>query len=840
MQLNKLFARANSLFIASLLMTGTFVLVAVPASAAGTISQGAPTGGATTVDGSSTFSGLLNVSGDTGPVTFVTTSSAEGLVVDANTGAISTTGLLPVGTYVVSGTDSDTSSDDGVWSYSLAVSASTISQVAPTSGTTTVGASSTFADALNVNGNNGAVTYTTTSSASGLTVNSTTGAIATTGLLSAGTHTVSGTDVDVNGDTGSWSYRLSVTGGTLTQSSPTSGTTTIGSSSAFTGQLAVSGNNGAVTYTTTSSASGLTVNSTTGAIASTGLLAVGTHTVSGTDIDVDGDSGTWSYGLSVTGDTLTQSSPTSGTTTVALSSTFTSQLAVSGNNGAVTYTTTSSASGLTVNSTTGAVTTTGPLNAGNDTVSGTDADADGDTGVWAFTLTVTPPGVRDIVQTSPTTGSTTTPDSATFVPPAIAVTDSTGAVTFVTTTASTGLKVTSAGIISVTASLPAGSYTVSGTDKDSNGDVGTWTYSLTVADTFETVTFEANGGTGSMAAETQDQSTSLTINKFKRSSYTFVDWNTSASGADTAYANGATYPFSASLTLYAQWKKGKVAYHEVTFFANGGNGSMAIERENTPTGLTKVNFTRAGYTFLSWNTKAKGTGSALANGVTYSFRSSLSLYAQWKKKPRTPAKPEFTVVFGANGGKGVMQSEKGRTPAALSKVTFTRAGYTFLYWNTKPGGSGAKYANGATFPFAANITLYAQWHHNKVAVPPAVPGSASIDPFARKSSSLTSSLKSQINALAVTVKANHDTKIALIGYGDELSKADQLNESIWAANFLLSRARARAVETYLRTQLAALGVLAVTISAEGNGSSISGTTSSTEPARYAVVTATLT
>jgi uncharacterized repeat protein (TIGR02543 family) len=513
---------------------------------------------------------------------------------------------------------------------------------------------------------------------------------------------------------------------------------------------------------------------------------------------------------------------------------------VTGNNGAVTYTTTSAPAGVTVNPTTGAVTTTGQLTAGSYPVSGTDADVDGDTGVWTFALTVTPPGVRAIVQTSATTGSTTTPDSATFVPPAITVSGNTGAVTFATTTSSTGLKVTSGGIISVTASLPAGSYTVSGTDKDSNGDFGTWTYSLTVTDTFETVTFEANVGTGSMAPEKQDQPTSLTINKFTRTGYTFVDWNTSASGAGTAYANGATYPFTASLTLYAQWKKGKVAFHEVRFFANGGKGSMATERENTPTGLSAAKFTRTGYTFSKWNTKAGGTGSAFANHVTYSFRSSLSLYAQWKKIPRVPAKPEFTVAFAANGGKGVMASEKGRTPAALSKVTFTRAGYTFRYWNTKPGGSGANYANGAQFPFAANVTLYAQWHRKKVVVPPAVSASASIDPFAPKSSSLTSSLESQINAVAATVKANHDTKIALVGYGDELSKADQLNESIWAANFVLSRDRARAVETYLRTQLAALGVHSFTISAEGYGSSISGTTSSTAPALYAVVTATLT
>jgi len=749
MQLAKLFARANVLLIASLLTTGTFVLVAAPASAQGTISQSNPTSDTTTVANSAGYNNQLVVTGASGAVIYTTGSGS-----------------------------------------SVAVSAS--------------------------------------------------GAVSTSSALSVGSYTTSGTDADGSGDSGSWTFTLTVTGSTITQSNPKTGTATVANSAGFTSQLVVTGNSGAVTYTTVGSNNGVVVNPTTGAVTTTGLLAVGTHTASGTDADGSGDSGSWTFTLTVTGSTITQSTPTSGTSTVAGSSGFTSQLVVTGNSGAVTYTTVGSNNGVVVSPTTGAVKTTGQLTAGSYAVSGTDADVDGDTGVWTYALTVTAPGVRALVQTSPTTGSTTTPESATFVPPALTVADSTGGVTFTTTTPSTGLKVTSGGIISVTASLPAGSYIVTGTDQDSSGDVGTWTYSLTVTDTFETVNFEANGGTGSMAPEKQDQSTALTMNRFTRSGYTFVDWSTSASGTGTGYANGATYPFATSLTLYAHWKKGKVAFHEVTFFANGGKGSMATERENTATGLLSAKFTRSGYTFSNWNTKATGTGSAFANHVTYSFRSSLSLYAQWKKIPRVPAKPEFTVAFAANGGKGVMASEKGRAPAALSKVTFTRAGYTFQRWNTKPAGSGASYANGAHFPFTASITLYAQWHRNRIVLPPAIPASASIDTFAHKSSTLTSTLESQISALAATVKANHDTKIALVGYGDQLTKADQLNESIWAANFVLSRDRARAVETYLRTQLAALGVHSFTIKAEGNGSSISGTTSSTAPARYAVVTATLT
>jgi hypothetical protein len=94
MQLNKLLARANTLLIASFLTTGTFLLASTPSSAAGLINQVAPTVGTTTVDSSSVFSDLLNVSGNTGAVTYTTTSSADGLLVNATTGAVTTTGLL--------------------------------------------------------------------------------------------------------------------------------------------------------------------------------------------------------------------------------------------------------------------------------------------------------------------------------------------------------------------------------------------------------------------------------------------------------------------------------------------------------------------------------------------------------------------------------------------------------------------------------------------------------------------------------------------------------------------------------------------------------------------------
>lgn len=68
-----------------------------------------------------------------------------------------------------------------------------------------------------------------------------------------------------------------------------------------------------------------------------------------------------------------------------------------------------------------------------------------------------------------------------------------------------------------------------------------------------TVTFNANGGAGSMSAQSASSATNLTANSLTRSGYTFSGWNTAADGSGTAYADAASYAFSASITLYAQW-----------------------------------------------------------------------------------------------------------------------------------------------------------------------------------------------------------------------------------------------------------------------------------------------
>ena len=241
------------------------------------------------------------------------------------------------------------------------------------------------------------------------------------------------------------------------------------------------------------------------------------------------------------------------------------------------------------------------------------------------------------------------------------------------------------------------------TNNGSTTNVTAFTYNASQ----HTVFFNANGGTGSMANQTASVPTALTLNAFTRTGYSFSGWNTAANGSGTSYGNGATYSFTAGVTLYAQWTP---IPHTVTFNANGGTGSMSPQTASAPTALTLNAFTQSGYTFSGWNTLANGTGTAYTDGATYSFAADITLYAQWT------VIPSHTVTFDANGGTGSMSAQTASTPTVLTLNTFTQAGYTFSGWNTLANGTGTSYADGATYSFAADVTLYAQWTLNTASV----------------------------------------------------------------------------------------------------------------------------
>ncbi|MDE6351442.1 MAG: InlB B-repeat-containing protein [Treponemataceae bacterium] len=143
-----------------------------------------------------------------------------------------------------------------------------------------------------------------------------------------------------------------------------------------------------------------------------------------------------------------------------------------------------------------------------------------------------------------------------------------------------------------------------------------------------TITFDANGGSGTMDSATRKVGDSLPACGFAapEEGKIFAGWQwTGHSFADNATLTESNYP-NEDATFVAQWDWKTVA---VTFDPNGGDGGSFTQecKWGQPQPLPKSN--RHGYDFAGWNTKQDGTGTAYADSGSFT-QDNTTLYAQWK------------------------------------------------------------------------------------------------------------------------------------------------------------------------------------------------------------------
>jgi len=210
------------------------------------------------------------------------------------------------------------------------------------------------------------------------------------------------------------------------------------------------------------------------------------------------------------------------------------------------------------------------------------------------------------------------------------------------------------------------------------------------------IQFHANGATGDMGTQTfiYDIAQKLNANTLTKEGYGFAGWNTKADGSGTAYADEAEIRNLAeggSVTLYAQWI---MQNYTIRFEANGGEGAMADVKAmfDEPVTLTTNLFTRTGYKFTGWNTKADGNGVAYTDGASVMNVPSSDgvvsvLYAQWEKLPA------YTLIYDANGGTGGPKAQTVYADAENQAVSFdisaeiptyvsaSGVSYVFLGWS---------------------------------------------------------------------------------------------------------------------------------------------------------------
>ena len=219
-----------------------------------------------------------------------------------------------------------------------------------------------------------------------------------------------------------------------------------------------------------------------------------------------------------------------------------------------------------------------------------------------------------------------------------------------------------------------------------------------------TVTFNSNGGTGTMNDQTFTEGTTqqLNANQFVRPNYTFIGWSTSPTATTAEYTDEEAISIVGNKVLYAIWQPD--ASYTVTFNNNGGSGTMTDQTFiGGESQQIKANtFTRTGYVFRGWATSANATTAVYTDEESIVATENMELYAVWKR--------QYTITFNRNRGTGTMQNQifVEDEPQALTTNTFTRRRYTFSGWATSANGS-VVYTDGQTITVTENMTLYAVW-----------------------------------------------------------------------------------------------------------------------------------
>ena len=270
-------------------------------------------------------------------------------------------------------------------------------------------------------------------------------------------------------------------------------------------------------------------------------------------------------------------------------------------------------------------------------------------------------------------------------------------------------------------------------------------YAHWTANTYtNTLSYNANGGSGAPANQTATVTYPNTQSKFtvsttkpSRTGYTFAGWYTTATGGTkvgSTYTLGSNnYAGNQSATLYAHWTANSYT-NTLSYNANGGSGAPSAQTATVTYPNTQSKFTvsttkptKSGYTFAGWYTAASGgtkVGTTYTVGSNnYAGNQSATLYAQWTANTYTVVYNSNKPSTASNNVSGTMSNSTHTydVSKALNKNTYSLKGWRFNGWNRQPNGSGTGYSDGQsvlnlTDVNGGTVTLYAQWVPNTYTV----------------------------------------------------------------------------------------------------------------------------
>lgn len=208
------------------------------------------------------------------------------------------------------------------------------------------------------------------------------------------------------------------------------------------------------------------------------------------------------------------------------------------------------------------------------------------------------------------------------------------------------------------------------------------------------VVFDGNGATdGSVASMKENYGTtfSLNANKFTRTGYEFVGWNTKKDGTGIAYADqasvqGLTAVHQGTATLYAQWD---LVDYTITYDSNGGSAVAAQKYNIEDNVILAAAPTRTGYSFKGWElATATGNWSATTYSASQAIGTgkyeNITLVAQWELSEVEVTIHHFLQDIGGTGwteDTNAKQTLKATVNDILTLANLKQAftGFTYSY-----------------------------------------------------------------------------------------------------------------------------------------------------------------
>lgn len=143
------------------------------------------------------------------------------------------------------------------------------------------------------------------------------------------------------------------------------------------------------------------------------------------------------------------------------------------------------------------------------------------------------------------------------------------------------------------------------------------------------VTFDANGGIGTIACISVEEGSEITLpkNTFTKTGYSFAGWATSADG-NVSYSDKAKISITGNITLYAKWT---AITYTITYEPNGGtnaDGNPASYTFETET-ITLLAPSRQYFDFGGWYTDSEFSETNKKTEITKGSTGNIMLYAKW-------------------------------------------------------------------------------------------------------------------------------------------------------------------------------------------------------------------